>query len=136
MKQSSTYVYQLLKSAWGIRISITAGVQFRSGQTGGRVTTASPVWIAFTGSASRLPSVDKERLTQGLSEVAAEISKSVPGKPVTVTVEEVSYVESDFQIEGLSVAICRWAEDAFGLPARQITESFDRAANRYHFEWH
>ncbi|MFE6485700.1 hypothetical protein ACFVGN_22575 [Streptomyces sp. NPDC057757] len=134
-KQLSTYVYKVLKSSWGIRISITAGVQFRAGQEEGRVT-GSPVWIEFAGSASGFPYVYKKELARGLSVVAAEISERVDGKSVTVVVDEVIYVESDFQVDGISVAMCRWAEDAFGLNVRQISESFDREANRYHFEWH
>ncbi|MCX4784252.1 hypothetical protein [Streptomyces sp. NBC_01264] len=134
--QFSTHVYKILKSSWGIRISITAGVQFETGQEKERVAAGYPVWLRFTDSASDLPPAYKEEATKGLSMVAAEISESINGRTVTVTVGEVSYVESDFQIDGISVAMCRWAEDMFEIHGRQIIASFDREANRYHFEWH
>ncbi|MDF6066839.1 hypothetical protein AB0K64_33895 [Streptomyces sp. NPDC053741] len=136
MMQLSTYVYKILKSSWGIRISITAGVEFRAGQEGERVTAGYPVWVRFADSASSLPPACKEEVSKGLSMIAAEVSEKVNDRPVMVTVGELSYIESDFQVDGISVAICRWAENMFGLHERQITASFDRELNRYHFEWH
>ncbi|WP_176738488.1 hypothetical protein [Micromonospora pallida] len=67
--------------------------------------------------------------------MAAEISEKVGGQPVTVSVLKISYQECDFQTEGLSVAMCRWAEDEFGLTRRDIGESYDRKAGRYVFDW-
>ncbi|GAA2250087.1 hypothetical protein GCM10010145_16830 [Streptomyces ruber] len=135
MRQSRTYVYKVLQSSWGIRIAITATAELQAGREEERLASDLPVWLAFAGSAAELSPLDKERLAEGLSSVAFEVSRRVDGRPVTVTVGEVSYVESDFQIEGLSVAMCRWAEAEFNLPQRQIIESFDRVANRYLFDW-
>ncbi|MGW1716721.1 hypothetical protein [Streptomyces sp. NPDC002156] len=135
MRNPRTYVYRLLKTSWGVRVSITAQAEIREGAEGGRVDPSVPVWIAFGEVVAELPETFREKMREGLSVVADEISGSVLGRPVTVTVSELSYVESDFQIEGISVAMCRWAEEEFVLPRRRIEESFDPATNRYVFDW-
>lgn len=135
MKKFSTYTYTVIKSAWGVRIVITAEVHLREGNEEERVVPEFSVWLRFCPSVAELPLDYQEKLEQGLGTVTAGISRATKGNPVTVTVKEVSYVESDFQSEGIPVAMCRWAEDAFNLPARKITESFDHTANRYHFTW-
>lgn len=135
MGNPRTYVYRLLKTSWGVRISITAQADFQEGAEGERVDPSVPVWISFGEAVVELPETFRMEMSEGLSVVAREISESFLGRPVTVTVKELSYVESDFQIEGISVAMCRWSEEEFGLPHRRIDESFDPATNRYIFGW-
>jgi hypothetical protein len=50
-------------------------------------------------------------------------------------VESIFYVESDYQPEGLAVAMLRWLEEEFSLPDHDIQVTFDRNGNRYSFEW-
>ncbi|MEU8215315.1 hypothetical protein AB0C47_06045 [Micromonospora taraxaci] len=95
-----------------------------------------PVGLAFEGSVAELPPAYKEELRNGLGVVAAEISESAGGRPVTVSVLNLTYQECDFQVEGLAVAMCRWAEQEFGLASHRVDESFDRERNRYVFDWH
>ncbi|WP_127468608.1 hypothetical protein [Streptomyces sp. B27] len=100
------------------------------------MTADYSVWVRFVDSATDLPRAYKEEAIKGLSMVASGISENANDKSVTVVVSELSYAESDFQVDGISVAMCRWAENVFGLHEQQITASFDREVNRYHFEWH
>lgn len=132
---NSTYVYRLLKSSWGILISITAQADFKAELTGQIVSPGIPVGLVFSGRAANIPRPDKEEIARGLGLIAREISLKVNDGPVIVNVSDVSYMESDFQLEGLSVAICRWAERELGLDYHDIVETFDRASNRYSFDW-
>ncbi|PKV89891.1 hypothetical protein [Streptomyces sp. TLI_146] len=135
MTESRTYTYKLLKGPWGVRISLTAQVVHAEPSDGERVSAEVPVWIAFEETASGLDEAVKAGLRDGLAAVASEVSDSVAGTPATVIIHRMSYVESDFQEEGVPVAMCRWAEEEFGLPPRRIDASFDRTANRYSFDW-
>ncbi|MFI1176754.1 hypothetical protein [Streptomyces melanogenes] len=135
MTESRTYIYKLLKGPWGVRISLTAQVVHGEPSDGERVSPEVPVWIAFEETASALDEAVKTGLRDGLAAVASEVSDSVGGTPATVVIHRMSYVESDFQEEGVPVAMCRWAEEEFSLPPRRIEASFDRVANRYSFDW-
>lgn len=130
----SSHTYRVLKSSWGIWISITATIHL------GQVSTAPPspglgqTALAFDGTAAKLPDAYRTALQEGWSRVASDAARSA-GDRVRVVVEEVKFVDTDFQVEGLPVAMVRWAEHAFGLDERHIEVSFDRAGNRYRFEW-
>lgn len=135
MSASRTHLYRLIKSSWGIRISITAEVHFRCQMDALQTGPGSPVWIARGTSEGKLSDADIRELAKGLNYVASEISDKVGGGRVHVMITDVAYVESDFQVEGLAVAMCRWAEAEFNLMHHEIVESYDRSTNRYTFEW-
>ncbi|MGW2009362.1 hypothetical protein [Streptomyces sp. G7(2002)] len=42
---------------------------------------------------------------------------------------------ADFQVEGLAGAIVEWSGKEFGIPEVAVGLSFDRAANRFLFDW-
>ncbi|WP_433794557.1 hypothetical protein [Actinoplanes sp. CA-252034] len=125
-----TYRYRLLRTSWGIWINLTARAEAGELPGGVVVSPGLPVRLACVGSAATLLEGEREELRRGLAAVAA----GLPG-PLTVIVSDVALVEVDFQPEGLAVAMCRWAEEEFGLTPRVIGESYDRATNRYVFDW-
>lgn len=130
-----TYVYHVLKSSWGIKISLTADIEEREGSASERVIADQSVWLAFNGAAATLSDFHRQKIAEGLTETVYDIVRQARGTPIRVVISDVALVETDFQEEGLSVAMCRWVEEEFGLPKRKIVESFDRAANRYIFDW-
>ncbi|WP_229872439.1 hypothetical protein [Promicromonospora soli] len=97
--------------------------------------SGSAIALSFSGAASCLPSSYLHELGEGIAAVTSRAAEHAGDRPVAVDIEDVQFNETDFQVEGLPVAMCRWAEQAFGLPPRKIIETFDRDANRYRFEW-
>ncbi|MEV8045923.1 hypothetical protein AB0P02_19065 [Streptomyces griseoluteus] len=131
---TSAYVYRLIKSSWGIRIAITARVEHRVAVEGVRISPEEQLWLEFP-SLSMLTESEKDEVAKGLRYVSREIAEKVGSQALVVAIESISYVESDFQLEGLSVAMLRWAEVEFGLQVHEIVETFSRESNRYIFEW-
>ncbi|MEV7365472.1 hypothetical protein [Streptomyces sp. NPDC091299] len=131
---TSTYVYRLIKSSWGIRIAITARVEQRVTVEGVRISPREDLWLEFR-SLSMLAESEKDAVVKGLRYVSHEIAEKVGSQTLVVVIESISYVESDFQLEGLSVAMLRWAEVEFGLQVHEVVETFSRESNRYIFEW-
>jgi len=131
---SSTYLYRLLKSSWGIRISITASAERITGLAPSAGAESS-VDVRFAGVTESLPNDLKRHVRKGLSIIEDEIVEACGGAAALVTIEDISYNESDFQAEGLEIATIRWAEQEFGLPQREILESFNREENRYLFRF-
>lgn len=130
-----TYVYKLLKGAWGIRISLTAEVVPLTGPVQGAVNVAPQIWLSYGLDDAELPEGHLERLAEGLRMLASEIAESISPQPIVIVVRDLQYVESDFQVEGLTAAMSGWATEEFGLPHREIPATFDREGNRYRFEW-
>lgn len=126
------YLYRVVKASWGVWIALTARASHGEPVTGTLVHPQWPVWLAYEGAAAEVPDSHRRELERGLG--AARFDQ-VGGSPVTVTLLDVSYPETDFQVEGLAVAVCRWAEEEFGLPTRRVDEAYDRAGNRYLFHW-
>jgi len=130
----TTYVYRLLKSSWGIRIVITGAVSIgdRDLKPAGREQSIN---LSFGDTASSLPESHLGEIRRGFNVVANNNVVHVENRPVSVVIEEVLFNETDFQADGLAVAVFRWVEEAFGLSPRRILETFDRDANRYCFDW-
>lgn len=131
------YLFTVKKAGWGIHITITVtssiGAQPRSTATPLKDTI--PVAVVFSGPGERMPEEMKREAFKGLRFVAEEIFESVDHKPVEIEISDITYPELDFQLEGVSVAICRWAEQEFNLRDHEIWSSFDRAENKYFFDW-
>jgi hypothetical protein len=132
---STTYVYRVLKSAWGIRVSVTASSTVKPPVQGLNSAARGGVAVNFAKMAVGLPDVLKDQVRKGLAHIASDIVASCDGKDLLVTVEEVDFNEADFQAEGLSVAMIRWAEQEFKLPVHEVEVSFDREKNRYFFKF-
>ncbi|MFD4323383.1 hypothetical protein ACFWQC_02030 [Nocardioides sp. NPDC058538] len=125
--------YRLLRSAWGIAISVKGKAVARAGARRVRKVDGRPLWLEFAGAAAELPASSRDLLLVGLSRVAPEIA--LPTESVTVVVDDVAYADTDFQAEFLEIAMCRWAERAFGVQPRGAEEWFDADAQRYRFSW-
>ncbi|MFC5185044.1 hypothetical protein [Actinomadura harenae] len=131
----SPYVYQLIESSWGIMVSITAAARVGDGEAGEPVLADGSLRLAFSGAAEKLSDDLKGEIASGLARVAPRVARVTDSLPVLIEVSDISYMESDFQIEGLSVAMLRWAENEFGLDEQKILASFDRGSNRYNFDF-
>jgi hypothetical protein len=128
------YTYKILKSSWGIWISITATIQYTQVRKGRPDLINRSTGLRFEKAAIGLSEIYRAALAAGWDKVAASAERSA-GNEVRVIVEDVKFVDTDFQVEGLSVAMVRWAEKAFNLDTWPVEVSFDRSANRYDFDW-
>ncbi|MGW3012687.1 hypothetical protein ACWC9R_28165 [Streptomyces sp. NPDC001219] len=70
----------------------------------------------------------------GLAAEAIEAARP-PGRHLVVTVHRVLFPVADFQVEGLAGAIVEWSSTEFGIPEVAVGVSFDRAANRFLYDW-
>jgi hypothetical protein len=128
----SAYAYKVLKSSWGIWISVTAAVWH--GATGESSGNGRDPDLKFSGHAAELPIECQDQLRAGWVAVSSEISREI-SDGTCVLVEDVEFVDTDFQAEGLAVAMCRWAEQAFGFETHEVDVSFAAEGNRYVFVW-
>ncbi|WP_430785369.1 hypothetical protein [Actinoplanes sp. G11-F43] len=124
----STYVYRLLKTSWGVWISLTADARPPGTRDPRAVDVGSGVTLVDGTPGATLDSGTLAMLALGLTSVVKEIT------PTEIVVLELRYNDCDFQAEGLAAAASGWATAHFGLPPREIPARFDRANNRYVFD--
>lgn len=128
----STYVYKVLKSSWGIWISVTAAVSH--GDAGRSSGSGSAPELKFSGRAAEMPLEYQDQLSAGWVAVSSEVARE-SGDDICVIVEDIKFADTDFQAEGLAVAMCRWAEQAFGLEIHEVDVTFDAEEHKYKFVW-
>jgi len=134
MTLASTYTYRVLKSSWGVLISITAAALIGQKPGAGAVPLGQGVFLVDATPGEGLSESVMEMLAMGLRPLSPEIASKVSERPAIVSVQEIRYNDCDFQLEGLAVAISAWAVAEFGLPEREIGVTFDREENRYVFD--
>lgn len=127
-------MYRTLMSSWGVWISITASFEVVDSREGSELDGGDVSSLNFAFTAATLPEDYKVALEAGWQSVLPDVMRTVGGQ-VELTVEEVCFVDTDFQPDGLPVAMIRWAEHAFDLDVRPVQVAFDRDANRYSFRW-
>jgi hypothetical protein len=135
MTSPRTYVYKILKGAWGIRISLTAEAVRSTEPNPGAIGFGSRMWLSSQIEGDSLSESDMEMLAQGLRLLVDEIGEAVSHEPLVVVLQDLQYVESDFQPEGLAAAMFGWAIEEFELRPREIDVTFDRETNQYNFAW-
>jgi hypothetical protein len=110
---SRTYTYKVIKGSWGIRVALTARCERRD-RPAGVAGSHRPTLEIEDG--VKLSAEEKQQLERGFAFAADEVMGACGSEVVTVVLESVSYVESDYQPEGLAVAMLRWLEEEFSLP--------------------
>jgi hypothetical protein len=132
---ATIYKYRVLKSTWGIAIDLVASSSTTKPPPIGAIEIAPTLWLNITAK----PCADSDRmaLVQGLRMIADRIKASVPHPKhaIVITITKVDYAPSDFQSEGLIYAIVRWAEEEFGFKVADIEVKFNKAANKYEFDF-
>ncbi|MET0494037.1 MAG: hypothetical protein ABW000_13000 [Actinoplanes sp.] len=131
----STFDYRLLKTSWGIRIKLTAGVRPHAEDGPNAVPVGDGVWLVHGEGSSSLGDPEVRALAKGLGLVAGEVSAASGVGQVDVVLDTISYLETDYQVEGLTAAMAGWAVERFGLSPRRFPVTFDRAASRYVYDW-
>jgi hypothetical protein len=106
--------YSVIAAGWGIFVGLEARLLEPDESVGQRVT------------GKVFPHEGYALLVKGLDLVD-------PG--LRVHIEEISYNETDFQLEGLAMAMATWASEVTGRPMPEIPVFFDRAINQYVFDW-
>jgi hypothetical protein len=129
------YEYRALKSTWGIRICLTAEAVRAAGPTPQASHVMSNIWLSDQTGSRGIADDEMRMLADGIRLLGGEIGETEHGRPIVITIRDLHYVESDFQLEGLTAAMIGWAVDEFSLTPRDIEVSFDRRTNRYSFAW-
>ncbi len=130
---SRTYDYRVIKTSWGIEVSLTARVVPAEG-------VRDTVWITrLVGLAYALEDRDvlpaeNEQFVLALRALAPRIETRIKD-PIVIEVQQISYMPTDFQIEGIRAAMYYWATEEFGLTSPEIAVSYDAAVKCYQFAW-
>jgi hypothetical protein len=132
---TSTYTYRVLKSSWGILISLEAEVRMDEKGGAHAVPLGDGIILLDATPGDGLAEPAMEMLARGLRPLTAEIRSKLLNGPATIAIQGIRYNDCDFQEEGLTVAMIGWATSEFGLSQKEIPVAFDRDENRYIFDF-
>ncbi|MFD9335909.1 hypothetical protein ACFWBF_16080 [Streptomyces sp. NPDC060028] len=136
--------YRLLRGPWGIWIELTASAAVTAEPPARGERVSDGAWLDTTPVRThpptdrrglRLSAEEADWLRHGASLAAPALASRAAGAHTLVTVHRVLFPEADFQPEGLAAALLQWAREALGLPPHPVEATFDRAANRYAYDW-
>lgn len=129
------YTYSILKSSWGVRVTVAADVLLSEGGDDGAMPVGPGLWLADATPGTAISGAEMEMLARGLKAIARDISSKSSGSALIIAVTSIRYNDCDFQLEGLAAAMIGWATEEFGLSPQDIPVTFDRSRNRYVFEF-
>jgi hypothetical protein len=134
MTLNNAYTYKVLKSSWGILITIKAGVLKGEEIDRPGIPVADGISLEDSTQGSALSNSEMNMLAAGLRPLAADIAAAVSGTSVKIQVQEVEHNDFDYQEEGLAAAIFGWAIRQFGLTQREIPVTYDGFNKVYVFD--
>jgi hypothetical protein len=130
---SRTYDYKVIKTSWGIAISLKARV-VPAESVRDAVPITRLIGIAYALEGRDVVPAENEQFVLALRALAPRIETEIKD-PIVIEVQQISYMPTDFQIEGLRAAMHYWATEEFGLASPDIPVSYDAAVKRYRFVW-
>jgi hypothetical protein len=122
---------RILMSTWGIAIDLQARALFVKESPTGLLSVSPRVWLDV--SRIQLPEEDVDQLVRGLRVMASAIENRTHGKCVIIEVGQVAYTPTDYQPEGMALAMIGWVSEEFDLDSPVTDIYFDRDANKYVF---
>lgn len=126
-----TFPLRILKASWGIAVDLRARALVVAQPPDGLLAFGRRVLLDVTH--VQLPAVDIEQLMSGLDAMTSAIEEKEPDGYIVIEVDEVKYTPTDYQPEGIAVAMIGWISEEFELVPPTIEVYFDKAANRYIF---
>lgn len=128
MKKHSSVTFKAIQSSWGIYITIEASTSSLPGD----VSIEEPILDGYflrLNQSRRLLALELEHLKTGLKSILV----NRPTEPVLITIEEISFVEVDFQANALFWAARMLAADLLGIATHAPRIEFDVQSNTYLF---
>ncbi len=130
MKNTALIVFKVIKSSWGIHIQIKAtAVEISASPVVGSEAIGGNVFLKLNSSV-KLSSEEYDMFVQGIRSYA---SSGCIDKPTLLTIDEIFFIDSDFQIEGLYWAARMLMSDLTENEFEWPRIEFDKTSNRYAF---
>ena len=134
----SSYSYRVIKSSWGISIDIvgeyTSMSTYNDNDKSFCQVVNSGLWLIVKD--NNLSKNELKYLIDGLKMVSDLItSKSLYKNDTLVIISSVSYSLCDYQEEGLTPAVIKWAANMFNFEAPRKLVSFNKETNKYEFTY-
>jgi len=125
--------YRLMgKASWGIAINVTAEWHAIASPPAEAVQMAERLWCSCDD--RTLTSEELHYLLLGVKIVSDAIERQVREiSRILIKVEKIDYNPTDYQPEGIVVAVAFWASKAFHFPKPEITGRYDKDRRKYIF---
>lgn len=127
------FVYQTIKSSWGIVVSVSADFVPMDSFSGEYTRTGSCFGVSGL---EALHPTDRDAFLLGVRILGSQIEDRLQGKPpLIMRLQKLDYNVADFQVEGITCAVIGLLANKFGIPNSSIEVGFDKPNNRYTFDF-
>lgn len=130
MRDNSTIEFKVLKNTWGIYIKIKASTSLIDKKEKIEYEHIyNNLYLQFNDSI-RLSKSERDMFIEG---IRSTINLFVSENPILVTIEEILFIDSDFQLEGIYWAAKKLIADLVGAEFQMPLFEFDSKLNKYLF---
>ena len=129
--------FKTIRTSWGIAIEIVGGFVRRScfSEQIDLISILPGLWVCLSDNFN-LKDNEIDLLWDGLRRIGNLILDSTPYPHDTlVVVREINFNPCDYQPDGLSVSMAKWAAYVFNFEMPSINVTFDKNQNKYFFDW-
>jgi hypothetical protein len=132
----SKFEYRLIKSSWGIAIDIEASyVCLKTPPTFGE-RISNNIWLTSNIKPLSLSESQFQWILKGLKLISEKITHKIDVKEhVLITISNIELNPSDYQIDGLALAIIGWTCQEFNISSPKLDIEFDKMNNKYSIDW-
>lgn len=131
---SRTVTYRKFMGPWGLLVRLTATYATESGALRCPEAVRVTDRICLRVLDKYATQEDTEYLVRGLRIMADLMSAAHPEGVMSIHVQELDYLPTDYQPEAAAAAIIEWVREEFGVEAPHIPVEFDRSTG-YSFTW-
>lgn len=130
MNERSSITFHVIQTSWGIFVRIDASTSSLIVQESTSADRLSVGYYLRLHQSRRLSEDEREYLKSGLNTI---VDLCPPESPTLITIDDIFFVETDFQADSLFWAARMLAADLLGVEAHMPRVEFDKETNKYSF---
>lgn len=134
------YTFKICKSSWGVYVKLIAEyVQMDFAHVQQAVQIDGNIWLKFSDrpltKGAKFWDGDIPYLEKGLQLVKDNIKTKSKYQYTLIVIHDIIYNPCDFQEEGIIAATVGWSAKVFEFVPPNIDINFNKAQNKYEFEF-
>jgi hypothetical protein len=131
---ASQYSYMCFKTTWGIYVGMTAEMLPYNGFEGAASEAANGIYL-YTERVS-VSDLERDYLHLGIQLVEKQVREKLSERlPVVIRILAFDIAHNDYDPEGMVYVMAGWLAQEAGSDYRLADPVFDKAANRYIFDF-
>jgi hypothetical protein len=127
------YQFRFIKSTWGISIELTADdIPYSQVNNATKVTEQIFLQIDLS---FKIHESEKDFIVKAILRLRDEIHKKIFGQKIIIKITSIEFDETDYQSEGLYVAMLGWISKRYNISMPIVHIDFNKELRKYIFDF-